>query len=168
MLGTWQPDYGFRGNNRITRAHRLYRPLKILKFFWARSDGKTEIAHEDSVFVKTAPDSLAIPQNGMHGVPGGSWVGSWGFLGVPEGFKKFVHEATQPKSTQIRPNSGPELWPNPWKSIEINENHTCFAHCSIRQIREACQVARSRSRVRLKLMAHCHIHGPRIQPNRLF
>ena len=24
--------------------------------------------------------------NGMPGVPGGSWVGSWGFLGFPEGF----------------------------------------------------------------------------------
>ena len=40
------------------RAQRKQKPLKHLNFFWARSDGRTEIPNEDHVFVKTAPDSL--------------------------------------------------------------------------------------------------------------
>ena len=56
------------------RAQRKQKPLKHLNFFWARSDGRTEIPNEDHVFVKTAPDSLTrgqFPRDHPSGDPQG-------------------------------------------------------------------------------------------------
>ena len=83
LTGEWLRSRAPRGSTRGTpretpenstpeahlRAQRKQKPLKHLNYFWARSDGRTEIPNEDHVFVKTAPDSLT---RGQH----------WTFLGV--------------------------------------------------------------------------------------